>query len=124
MLFRKIATIYSTQHINANNVRVMCLLTTGLFISRSGISELDCAIFRHDYPLAVEPASTPSTKKTWRDSPPIDMLLSAVSVLVVPPSSTEIPEGFMNNPVFYMLKRYASDSTTRCAFVHVHIRIN
>ena len=60
------------------------------------------AIFRHDYPLAVEPGSTakgPSTKKTWRDSLPIDMLLSAVSVLVVAQSSSEIPEGLMNNPV-------------------------
>ena len=43
----------------------------------------------------------PSTKKkTWRDSLPIDMLLSAVSVLVVARSSSEIPEGFMNNPVY------------------------
>ena len=50
------------------------------------------AIFRHDYPLAVEPA---------RDSLPIDMLLSAVSVLVVAQSSSEIPEGIMNNPVYY-----------------------
>ena len=61
------------------------------------------AIFRHDYPLAVEPGSTPShlvQKKTWRDSLPIDMLLSAVSVLVVAQSSSEIPEGLMNNPVF------------------------
>ena len=44
------------------------------------------AIFRLDYPLAVEPASTPRPlvqKKTWKDSLPIDMLLSAVSVLVV-----------------------------------------
>ena len=60
------------------------------------------AIFRHDYPLAVEPASTPRPlvqKKTWRDSLPIDMLLSAVSVLVVAQSSSEIPEGLMNNPV-------------------------
>jgi hypothetical protein len=48
----------------------------------------------------VEPASTPSTKKTWRDSLPTDMLLSAVSVLVVAQSSSEIPEGLMNNPVF------------------------
>ena len=48
------------------------------------------AIFRHDYPLAVEPG---------RDSLPIDMLLSAVSVLVVAQSSSEIPEGLMNNPV-------------------------
>ena len=57
------------------------------------------AIFRHDYPLAVEPASTPSTKKTLRDSLPIDMLLSAVSVLVVAQSSSEVLEGLMNNPV-------------------------
>ena len=30
------------------------------------------------------------------------MLLSAVSVLVVAQSSSEIPEGLMNNPVFYV----------------------
>ena len=58
------------------------------------------AIFLHDYPLAVEPGSTPRPlvqKKTWGDSIPIDMLLSAVSVLVVAQSSSEIPEGLMNN---------------------------
>ena len=32
------------------------------------------------------------------------MLLSAVSVLVVAESSSEIPEGLMNNPVFYASK--------------------
>ena len=56
----------------------------------------------HDYPLAVEPGSTPRPllqKKTWRDSLPIDMLLSAVPVLVVAQSSSEIPEGLVNNPV-------------------------
>ena len=56
------------------------------------------AIFRHDYPLAVEPGSTPRPlvqKKLGE----IDMLLSAVSVLVVAQSSSEIPEGLMNNPV-------------------------
>jgi len=36
-------------------------------------------------------------KKTWRDSLPIDMVLSAVSVLVVAQSSSEFPEGLMNN---------------------------
>jgi len=54
------------------------------------------------YPLAVEPASTPRPlvqKKTLRGSLPIDMLLSAVYVLVVAQSSSEIPEGLMNNPV-------------------------
>ena len=62
------------------------------------------AIFRHDYPLAVEPGSTPRPlvqKKTWRDSLSIDMLLSAVSVLVVAQSSSEIPEGLVNNPVYW-----------------------
>ena len=61
------------------------------------------AIFHHDYPLVVEPGSTPRPmvqKKTWRDSLPIDMLLSAVSVLAVAQSSSEIPEGLMNNPVY------------------------
>jgi len=38
-----------------------------------------------------------------RDSLPIDMLLSAVYVLVVAQSSSEIPEGLMNNPGFYSL---------------------
>ena len=67
------------------------------------------AIFLHDYPLAVEPGSTPRSltqKKTWRDSLPIDMLLSAVSVLVVAQSSSEIAEGLMNNPVFIYIYIY------------------
>ena len=70
----------------------------GLFVSH-----FVNAIFRHDYPLAVEPGSTPwplvQKNKTWRDSLPIDMLLSAVSVLVVAQSSSEIPEELTNNPV-------------------------
>jgi len=43
----------------------------------------------------VEPGSTPrplvQKKKTWRDSLSIDILLSAVSVLVVAQSISEIP---------------------------------
>ena len=39
-------------------------------------------------------------KKIWRDSLPIDMLLSAVSVLVVAQPSSEVPEGLTNYPVF------------------------
>jgi hypothetical protein len=30
------------------------------------------------------------------------MLLSAVSLLVVAQSSSEVPEGLMNNPVYYI----------------------
>jgi len=36
-----------------------------------------------------------------RDSLPMDMLLSAVSFLVVAQSSSEVPEGLMNNPVYW-----------------------
>jgi len=64
------------------------------------------AIFRHDYPLPIEPGSTPRPlvqKKTWRDSLPVNMLLSAVSVLVVAQSSSEILEGLMNNPVYLFI---------------------
>ena len=49
------------------------------------------------------PESTPRPlvqKKTWRDSVPLGIHLSAVSVLVVAQSSSEIPEGLMNKPVF------------------------
>ena len=59
--------------------------------------------FSSRLPLAVEPASTQRPlvqTKTWRDSLSIDMVLSAVSVLVVAQSSSEIPEGLINNPVF------------------------
>ena len=38
-------------------------------------------------------------KKSWRDSLPIDILLSAVYVLVVAQPSSEVPEGLMNYPV-------------------------
>jgi len=37
-------------------------------------------------------------KKTWRDSLPIDMFLSAVSVLVVAQLSVEVLERLMNYP--------------------------
>jgi hypothetical protein len=62
------------------------------------------AMFRHDCPLAIKPASTPrrliQKKKIWRDSLLIYMLLSAVSVLVFAQRSSEVPEGLMNNPVY------------------------
>jgi len=67
------------------------------------------AMFRHDCPLAVKPAFTPQRlvlKKTWRDSLPTDMLLSAVFVLVVAQPSLEIPEGLMNYPVYIYIYIY------------------
>jgi hypothetical protein len=60
------------------------------------------AMFCHDCPPSGETckyATAPSTKKTWRDSLSIDMLLSAVSVLVVAQSSSEIAERLTDYPV-------------------------
>ena len=63
----------------------------------------------------MEPGSTtgPLVQKTWRDSLPIDMILSAVSVLVVAQSSSEIPEGLNEYPCMYvqskLFERYSSD---------------
>jgi len=43
-----------------------------------------------------------------RDSLTIDMLLSAVSVLVVAQSSSEVPEGLMNNSVHHVRRKFIS----------------
>ena len=61
-------------------------------------------------------AKAPSTKKTWRDSLPIDMLLSAVSILVVAQSSSEIPEGLMNNSVLIFLQKLLVYYSFECKF--------
>jgi len=65
------------------------------------------AMFRYDCPLTVKLASTQwylaNKKKTWRDSAPIDMFLSAVSVLVVVQLSSQVTEGLMNYPVLSSL---------------------
>jgi hypothetical protein len=56
------------------------------------------AMFRHDCPLAVKPASTSwrlLLKQTWKDSLPTGMLLAAASVLVVSLSSSEFPEALI-----------------------------
>jgi len=54
------------------------------------------AMFRHDYPPAVKPASRPQRlekkkKKPWRVSLPFDMFLSAVFLLVVAQPRSEFP---------------------------------
>jgi hypothetical protein len=52
-------------------------------------------MFRHNCPLALKPLSTPwhlVHTQTSRDSVPTDMLLSAVSVLVIALPTSEIPE--------------------------------
>jgi len=44
-----------------------------------------------------------------RDSLPIDMLLSALSFLVAAQSSSEVPEGLMNNPVLSNSKLFKNE---------------
>ena len=46
------------------------------------------------------------------------MLLSAVSVLVVAQSSSEIPEGLMNNPVFPV----PNERATSLGIAHIAIK--
>ena len=76
-------------------------------------------------------AKVPSTKKTWTDSLPIDMLLSAVSVLVVAQSSSEFLEGLMNKPVLnrivhlvgliYEMKSLIEEILNLCMKVYVSL---
>jgi len=54
------------------------------------------AMFRHDCPLAVKPTSTPRRLVPPKNYLPIDMLLSAMSVLVVVQPMSEVPETRMN----------------------------
>jgi len=49
----------------------------------------------------------------------VDMLLSAVSDLVVAQSSSEIPEGLMNNPV-YKIPKCNSDTTVESSVFLYH----
>jgi hypothetical protein len=61
------------------------------------------AMFLHDCPLAVKPASTPQHllhKKTRRDFLPIDMLLFGVTIPATVPQRSENPEGLTNYPSF------------------------
>ena len=77
-------------------------------------------MFRHDCPLAVKPASTPRRllhkKALGRDSLPVDMLLSAVSVLVVAQTILEVLEGLMNYPVqgISFIGSLSTAATTSC----------
>ena len=64
------------------------------------------AMFHHGCPLAVKPAITPRRpvhKTICRNLVPIDMLLSAVSVLVVVQPISEFPEGLTNYPALNVI---------------------
>jgi hypothetical protein len=74
------------------------LLSFGKFQDRT-LSYPILSMFQHDWPLVVKSASSlwhllPT--QTWRDSLPIDLLLTAVSVLVVALPRLEVLEGLTN----------------------------
>ena len=77
------------------------------------------AIFRHDYPLVVGPGSTPRplVQKNGEILYLLICFFSAVSVFVVAQSSSEIPEGLMNNPV-YKIKQKHTRHTTIYTMIH------
>ena len=84
-----------------------CTVTIGLSFGKFQDTERFLIHCERHFPSRLPPsggtwkyAKALVQKKTWRDSVPIDMLLSAVSVFVVAQSSSEIPEGLVNNPVF------------------------
>jgi len=54
-----------------------------------------------------------------RGSLPIDMLLSALSFLVVAQSSSEVPEGLMNNPVLIAMAFITSSGL----FLHTQLKL-
>ena len=61
------------------------------------------AIFHHDYPLAVEPGSTPRPLVQEKLGEFLYLLICSFLpclVLVVAQSSSEIPEGLINNLVY------------------------
>jgi hypothetical protein len=70
------------------------------FKTQNGTLFLLHTMFCHDHPLAVKPASMPWRLVHKKESVPIDMLLSAVSVLVGAQPSLEVPEGLTSYPVF------------------------
>jgi len=57
----------------------------------------------HEIPAEWLPVRCETKRAAGADGPgrPIDMLLSAVFFLVVAQSSSEVPEGLMNNPVLF-----------------------
>jgi hypothetical protein len=74
-------------------------------------------MFHHNCPLVVKPAGTPLhllPKQTLRDSIPIDMLLSAVSILIVAPPSLEVLLGLRMTPYIWIVcVFYRSLKTTK-----------
>ena len=91
-------------------------LSTGIFINPSGISDICGTVAGMVMPKGSM-STEGQTQKTWRDSLHIDMLLSAVSVLVVAQPSSEVPEGLTNYPVYIYIYIYICV----CVCVYIHM---
>jgi hypothetical protein len=92
LVFSDKAMFHVCGKVNHHNIRILSMENAHAAVEhvcdspKVNVSFAVLATFYHDCSPVVKPASTPwrlSLKQTWRDSLCIDMLLSAVSVLVV-----------------------------------------
>ena len=83
------------------------------------------AIFLHDYPLAVEPGSIPRPLVQKKLGEILYLLICSFlpSVLVVAQSSSEIPEGLMNKPVYKLLVQNGMASVKKKKSIMLDIAI-
>ena len=81
------------------------------------------AIFHHDYPLAVEPGNMPRPLEQKKLGEILYLLICSFLpyVLVVAQSSSEIPEGLTNNPVFCTQPFFAQFATAHCDTI-IHLQ--
>jgi hypothetical protein len=77
-----------------------CTITNDFVLAKLSYSpSTPCFVTSAPSGETVKYTMAPSTQKTWRDSLPIYMLLSAISDLDVRQPSMELPEELMNFPV-------------------------
>jgi hypothetical protein len=81
---------------------LQCAITIGSVLANSKTQNAFLfpvhAMFCHNCPVAVKPASTPrylEYKKNLRDSLPLDMLPFGMTIAATVPQSSEKPEGLM-----------------------------
>jgi hypothetical protein len=100
-----------------------CIFTIDSVLKNSKTQNPVRAMIRHDCSLAVKPANTLWSilpKQSWRNSLRIQMLLSAVSLLIPGLPSSEVLKGLMNYPVYIYIYIYMCVCVCVCVYVGGH----